>query len=184
MRNLPSQGRLGSLLTVRVLLQLILGQNFLPEDENFDPVLNLLLRVIQSHQVATLILHYKVVTGVRIWADIVKKNVGCDDKINIRPANYSNIYKVLTETENISFFQTYLLMKCLKGALFPSSVSSSTMSSLSTLAHRELFLESLDTDILRWDILNVRKSVRCCVYISSGSACQHIPRWIASTRRF
>ena len=81
-------------------------------------------------------------------------------------------------------FPTYLLMKCLKGALFPSSVSSSTMSNLSTLAHRELFLDSLDTEILRWDMLSVQKAVRCCVYISSGSSCQHIPRWIASTRRF
>ena len=81
-------------------------------------------------------------------------------------------------------FPTYLLMKCLKGALFPSSVSSSTMSNLSTLAHRELFLDSLDTEILRWDMLSVQKAVRCCVYISSGSSCQHIPGWIASTRRF
>ena len=85
-RNLPSQRRLGSLLTVGVLLQLILGQNFLPEDENFDPFLYLLLRVSQSHQVSTLILHYKVVTEVRMLADIVRKNVGCDDKINIRPS--------------------------------------------------------------------------------------------------
>ena len=44
----------------------------------------------------------------------------------------------------------YLLMKCLKGASSLPSSSSVTMSSLSTLAHRELFRDSRDdTEIFR-----------------------------------
>ena len=58
------------------------------------------------------------------------------------------VSKVLDSGDSSSI---YLFMKCLKGAL-PSSVSSSTMSSLSTLAHLELFLESLETESFLCDM--------------------------------
>ena len=48
---------------------------------------------------------------------------------------------------------SYLFMKCLKGGSTVSSPSSVTMSSLSTLAHREPFLESRDTEIFLEAIL-------------------------------
>ena len=64
----------------------------------------------------------------------------------------------------------YLLMKCLKGASSLPSSSSVTMSSLSTLAHRELFRDSRDdTEIFRCAILLLLR----CDAMSADSPCDN-----------
>ena len=61
----------------------------------------------------------------------------------------------------------YLLMKCLKGASSLPSSSSVTMSSLSTLAHRELFRDSRDdTEIFRCAILLLLRRAPCYCDVS------------------